>query len=511
MRRLALALALVPQVLPAEPGPPVFTDRSTGMEDQVYGGGWTHFVGGGVAILDCDGDAMPELLTAGGANPTRLWHNDTSPGGDIAFSALPFDDPGEVTGAYPLDMDGDGRLDLAVLRVGPNRYYRGGPDCAFTDATAAWGLPERNAWSTAFSATWEPGNDRPTLAIGNYVDRSDPAGPFEACDTNLLLRPEGEGYAATELSPGYCALSMLFSDWQRSGRADLRVSNDRHYYVKGGHEQIWRLDPLTERVADEGLQRLMLWGMGIASQDITGDGLPEVLLTSMGDQWLMYNRGDHYEAAPYETGATATRPFLGDDGRPSTGWHAQFADVDNDGVEDLFIAKGNVDQMPGLATEDPNNLLMGRADGTFVEAAGEAGIATMARSRGAGLADLNADGRLDLVVVNRRAPLEVWQNATPGTGHWLEVTLQQPGGNSRAVGAVIELRRPDGTVVAREVTVGGGHASGRAVPEHFGLGEVTRAELRVRWPGGTVSDWQPVDADTRLRLSPDGTGLRTLP
>ena len=61
----------------------------------------------------------------------------------------------------------------------------------------------------------------------------------------------------------------------------------------------------------------------------------------------------------------AHRPFIGDVSRPSTAWHAEFGDVDNDGRDDLFIAKGNVDQMPSNAAKDPNNLLMQHQDGTF--------------------------------------------------------------------------------------------------------------------------------------------------
>ncbi len=69
------------------------------------------------------------------------------------------------------------------------------------------------------------------------MDRSDPDGPFEACDTNLLLRPKNDSYQALLLAPAFCPLSMLFSDWARDGTPDLRVSNDRHYYVRGGAEQ----------------------------------------------------------------------------------------------------------------------------------------------------------------------------------------------------------------------------------------------------------------------------------
>src|SRR5690606_32598280 len=117
-------------------------------------------------------------------------------------------------------------------------------------------------------------------------------------------------------------------------------------------------------------------------------------------------------------GTYAQRPFTGDDGRPSTGWHAEFGDIDNDGRMDLFIAKGNVDQMPSNAIHDPNNLLIQQPDGRFTEMAAIAGVATAERSRGAALADLNGDGRLDIVVVNRRAPMEIWENATESTGNW---------------------------------------------------------------------------------------------
>jgi hypothetical protein len=109
--------------------------------------------------------------------------------------------------------------------------------------------------------------------------------------------------------------------------------------------------------------------MGIASADITGDGLPEVMLTSMGDQLLQFNEGGRMRNAPFEFGTYAHRPHVGDDGRPSTGWHAEFGDIDNDGRLDLFLAKGNVDQMPSNAIHDPNNLLMQGEDGTFREAA----------------------------------------------------------------------------------------------------------------------------------------------
>lgn len=483
---------------------PRFVDRASEYGfSHVYSGGWEHFVGGGVAVLDCDGDLFPDLYLAGGAGPARLLRNATeSPGAAIAFSDATPDAAAltGVTGAWPLDFDDDGHADLAVMRVGENRLLRGLGACRFEDAGEALGFHAGDRWSTAFSATWEPGQALPTLAIGNYVDRAAPDGPFGACDTNELHRPDGLRYgAALTLAPGFCALSMLFSDWNREGRQDLRISNDRHYYVRGGHEELWRLDAVPERYGpEEGWETVSIWGMGIASRDITGDGWPDVYLTSMGDQLLQVRdpAGGRpvWRTAPFGAGASAHRPYQGDDGRPSTGWHAEFGDIDNDGDDDLFVAKGNVDQMPENAMSDPNNLLLRAEDGTFVESGAVAGLASPHRGRGAALADLNRDGRLDVVVVNRRAPFEVHENVTAGTGNWLMVHVRQPAPNTRMVGGWIELRTPD-RLQTREITVGGGHGGGQDGPHHFGLGRADRAELRLIAPDGTTGAWTEILAN----------------
>lgn len=474
-----------------------------------YEGGWEHFVGGGVAAFDCNGDDLPELYAAGGENPAQLFLNRSAPDGDLVFDAV--DSALSLTaviGAYPLDIDSDGIMDLAVLRVGDNMLMRGLGDCRFAEFDEI-GFQTEARWTTAFSATWEAGQTLPTLAFGNYVDRTDPEGPFEACDINQLYRPEGDSYTPPlPLAPGYCALSMLFTDWGRLGRADLRVSNDRHYYVRGGEEQMWAMEPEPRLYGPEdGWNSHQLWGMGIASRDLDGDGLSEVYLTSMGDQRLQaLNRGaagPSYLDAPYESGATAHRPYTGGDGRPSTGWHAVFGDVDNDGWDDLFVAKGNVEQMPGSAMEDPNNLLMGSPDGRFAEAGLEAGVASLHRSRGAAMADLNGDGLLDLAVLNRHAPMELYQNVTEEAGGWLLVHVTQSGPNRDAVGAFVELRA-EGRLWTQEITVGGGHAGGVAGPLHVGLGTAQTIELRVVWPDGDISDWRSVNANQRVTLTRQG-------
>lgn len=475
-------------------GDVVFEDRSDALVEHRYEGGWEHFVGGGVAVFDCNEDGLPDFYAAGGVNPASLFVNR----GGFNFDRVTSPTLTGVTGAYPIDVDADGRKDIFVLRVGKNALLKGQGGCLFTLDETFLGPTEAAAWSTAFTAWWDAGAQRPTMAIGNYVDREDEEGPFEACDENEILRPALTGYVSETLSPGFCALSILAAEDAR-GRKTLRLSNDRHYYVREGYEQLWDIEERRFLGEADGWPRVSLWGMGIASRDLNGDGRDEVMLTSMGDQVMQLAQSDGtYVAAPFDIGTYAQRPHIGGDGRPSTGWHAEFGDVDNDGRVDLFIAKGNVDQMPGLATRDPNNLLVQRADGRFDEVSEAAGIATMARSRGGALVDFDADGRLDLIVVNRRAPLELYRNVTLETGNWLRIVLAQAGGNRDAIGARIMVTTPDHVQSVQQV-IGGGHAGGQLLPRHFGLGAAAEAHVSVVWPDGTVSD-ATVAANTTLRM-----------
>ena len=402
-------------------------------------------VGGGVATFDCDGDGLPEVYVTAGVNKAKFYRNRSTRGGPIKLveerSGLELTN---AIGAYPLDIDSDGQTDLVVLRVGEVQVFRGLGACRFERANDSWNLRTGNAWHTRLPP---PGSG------------ARPGRPWRSAPTWTAANPSFPGAAArracccgrlrrARVSPRRCRwrraiarLSMLFSDWGRSGEPALRVSNDREYY-KGGQEQLWKMSPGQPPAlytAAQGWKPLQIWGMGIASHDLDGDGWPEVFLTSMSDNKLQKLERPDGQPAPtyadiaFKRGVTAHRPYVGGDVHPSTAWHAQFADVNHDGLADLFIVKGNVSTMPDFATLDPNNLLLQQADGRFVEVGQQAGIASFRRGRGGMLVDLNGDGLLDMLVVNRWDKAQLWRNVGAGTadkplpmGHWLQLRLSRP-------------------------------------------------------------------------------------
>jgi len=505
--------------------PAFIEEAETAGINHSYDGPWEYFVGGGLATFDCNGDRLPDLYLAGGENSAALYVNVSMIGGALQFTRLPAanTDLQAVTGAYPINLDNDEYVDLVILRVGENRMLKGEGNCRFSTANAVYGFAGGVAWTTGFAATFEENRTFPTLAFANYIDRSAPGSPWGTCEDNVLLRastdnkPESDAKTISKskqtalprydsplpLLPGHCALSMLFTDWNKSGADALRIANDRQYY-RGGEEQLWRLDsgqyPRLYGRSD-GWESLVIWGMGIAEGDLDADGFPEYALTSMGDTKLQQldrvqateeNR-PAYDDVAWDLGATAHRPYFGGDLKPSTGWHAEFEDINNDARLDLFIAKGNVESMNDFARFDPDNLLLGSEEGRFSEQGELAGLALNRRGRGASVVDMNADGLLDIVVLNRGDALSLFrQTGVHGpdgpriSGNWIKIELSQKGSNPQAIGARLAVRTGN-KVQMRRVQIGGGHASGDLGFIHFGLGVAERATLRVQWPDGQWS------------------------
>ena len=174
--------------------PAFVEDTSTAGIVSVYAGDWQYMVGGGIAAFDCNGDSYPDLVLAGGEGLSSLYVNKSERGGALRFAKQESGaELKNVTGFYPLDIDGDGIMDLVVLRVGGIVLLRGKGACQFERANELWNFNGGDAWWTSFSATWEKGNKWPTLAFGAYIDPAQETNPWGSCTANQLYRPNEEG------------------------------------------------------------------------------------------------------------------------------------------------------------------------------------------------------------------------------------------------------------------------------------------------------------------------------
>lgn len=107
-------------------------------------------MGGGAASFDCNADGYPELLLAGGEQQAKFIAMRARRAARLKFVAAQSGlERDKVSGAYPLDVDGDGLTDVVLLRVGENVVMRGLGECKFERANEQWGFTGGDSWWTA--------------------------------------------------------------------------------------------------------------------------------------------------------------------------------------------------------------------------------------------------------------------------------------------------------------------------------------------------------------------------
>ena len=497
-------------------------------------------LGSGAVFLDIDNDGLQDLLLVNGTSwpgqpkastPSRLYRN----AGNGAFtditgrSGLAPDLYG--MGAAAADFDNDGFQDLLITAVGQNRLYRNTGKGTFVDVTTRAGLGNRPGFGT--SALWFD-YDRDgwlDLLALNYVRWTPETDVHCSIDgtqksyctpeayrgtTSWLFRNKGDGtfedvtakaglFDATSKALGVTVIEYDADPWP-----DIFIANDTQpnkLYRNNGNGTFTELG-LKAGVAlsEEGRARA---GMGVDSADVDNSGKPTVVVTNFSGEmlglWRPVGDGQFQDAAPRSEVGRATRQTLG--------FGCFFFDVDLDGLQDLLVVNGHIDEMftranTRVAYAERPHLFHNRGRGQFTDIAAAIGgaFAEPKVGRGAAFADIDGDLDLDVILTTNGGPAVLYRNDST-VGRALRLTLKGTTSNRDAIGARVRVFAGKDRL-SRTVKTGSSYLSQSELPLTFGLGSNAKADrIVIEWPSGKVEELKDVAAGRAYTIT-EGKGLQ---
>lgn len=508
-------------------------------------------MGGGVALLDYDGDGWLDIYFTNGPSVAMALE------GKKARSALyrnnhdgTFSDVSEKAGvAYPCwamgaavgDYNNDGHPDLIVSCFGGVVLYRNNGDGTFTDATKAAHLDQDVGWATGVTFGDYDNDGYVDLFVPHYVDfdiKDLPTfGSRKTCQyhdvpvqcgprglkgfPDTLFHNNGDGtftevakQAGVDDAKRFFGLGAVWSDFDDDGRIDLFVANDGEpnylYHNEGGGRFREIGYDAGVAVSEDGVEQA---NMGLALGDYMHTGRMSVAITHFSDEYAVLYRNDgnlNFSDVSHASGiARPTEQFVG--------WGDAFVDLDNSGWQDLVLVNGHVypqvdNAKLGTAYREPKLVFQNQRDGNFKDVSAQVGavVTTPQVSRGMAVGDLFNRGRLDLVVENLTGGPLILEAKPNSEHHWVSFQLEGTRSNRMALNARVYVTT--GTMrQMEEVRSGGSYLSQSDLRLHFGLGTSTRIDkVEVRWPDGSSQSFEGVAADQFYHLK-EGAELKTKP
>ena len=446
-------------------------------------------------------------------------------------------DTGYGVGCAAADIDNDGYPEIYVTNYGRNTLYRNNGDGTFTDITQEAGVDDER-WGTScafldydvdgdvdlyvvnymkFSIAenqwWE------TRGIRTYCSPTDQiAGSHFVGEPDLLYRNNGDGTFTdvTEtagISHRALGLAVAVGDYDNDGYPDIHIANDMEadfLYRNNGDGTFTETADLTGTGYDgNGFPGS---GMGSAFGDYDNDGYLDLVVSNASSlPVLLYQNEDalFFTDVSFTAGIGAvTLPYFK--------WAVEFLDYDNDGLLDLFVANGHLQENIALFSDSayPQSDLLfrntRRQDGTyhFTDASIEVGLAQLPKkvSRGAAFGDYDNDGDIDIFLNNSNQPATLLRNEGDNSNHWLTIQPMGTQSNASGIGTKIILKAGDLSLY-KEVRSGASYLSQSGLRVHFGLEKNTEVDtVEIHWQNGLIEQFSNVKTDQILCVK-EGYGI----
>jgi enediyne biosynthesis protein E4 len=518
---------------------PVFADVTTRAgirfvhENGAAGARWyPELFGGGVAVLDVDGDRRPDLLFVNGRpwEPgTRTRHALYRNAGNGTFTDITTGSGLDTLTDYGLgatvgDFDNDGRDDVFITAVEGGRLLRNAGGNRFTDVTERAGI--RNSTFSVSAAWLDYDRDgRLDLFVGNYVAWAPAIESQVRCEQNgergycgpqaykavapKLYRNLGGGRFEDATAraglddPSDKVMGVAVLDYNSDGWPDLFVGSDRVparlYRNEAGRRFVDEAIRAGVALSENGSARA---NMGTDAADYDRSGRPHIVVGNFVNEML----GLYHNENGTVFRDVAPRSEVGRASLLAVTWATFFLDADLDGWLDIFAANGGTDESQGrdarARVSQAPLLLRNRGNGTFENVTRAAGAAfnRPVMGRGAAYLDFDGDGDLDIVTTTLDGPATLWRNDLPPGRRWLRVHAIGATSNRSAIGAVVRVTSASGTQW-QMVRSGSSYASQSELALTFGLGDDTRvSQIEIVWPSGKTQRFSDVASNQMVEI-----------
>lgn len=421
-------------------------------------------------------------------------------------------DTGWGMGCAFADYDNDGDADLYVTNHKANVFYLNNGDATFKKFTSgAGGIGHKGFGSGVIWGDFDSDGFL-ELYVGNYIEYTKvPQGdevffPYDFFgQTNIFFLNKGDGSFievtdAAKVNGGFhLTLGVAAADYDNDGDLDIYLANDSDQnilYRNDGDMTFMNTNQPDARSRTGDIRS----GMGIAWGDYDNDGALDLFVTNWLDEnnVLYRNNGDGTF-----TDVSASSGIF-ESGLGKTCWGTVFFDMDNDTDLDIFFSAGHIDPATWESHGQQDVLLQNNGDGTFTDISEQAGLRdfnSLGVGRGVAAADYDADGDIDLFIVNSGEKPRLLQNNGGNSLNWLHIRTVGVDSNRDGIGARIKVITGD-TQQIREVAAGSSYLSQHSPEVEFGLGNYDIVDkVIIRWPSGSVQTLTNVAANQRLVIS----------